>query len=151
MSLASDLTGGIPPSNRTQSVVPVAVPSASGYPVFDTSKGDGGWHSGPPNLGVSELTGDGACDDPFVPDDAGTCRLVEHAASTRIIKKQEISLSQTVSFTLDIMKRLSLRFTSDWQYSLCESMNSLLQCRFDTSISSLPEVNLKKNALSLHR
>ena len=107
MSLASDLTAGILPSNRTQSVVPVAVPGASGYPVFDTSKGEGGWHSGPANLGVSELTADGGCGDPFVPDDAGTCVLVEHAPSTRISKKQEISLSQTGPFALDIINRLS--------------------------------------------
>lgn len=62
--------------------MPVAVPGASGYPVFDTSKGEGGWHSGPPNLGVGELTADGGCGDPFVPDDVGTCVLVEHAPST---------------------------------------------------------------------
>jgi hypothetical protein len=83
--------------------------------MFDTTKGDGGWQSGPPNLGVNELTGDRACGDPFVPDDAGTCMLVEHAPSTRIIKKQEISLSQTVPFTLDSTKRLSLRFNYEWQ------------------------------------
>ncbi len=41
--------------------------------------------------------------------------LVEHAPSTRIIKKQEISLSQTVPFTLDSTKRLSLRFNYEWQ------------------------------------
>src|SRR5260221_13288 len=48
----SSLTGGTSPKNRLQRSLAGVVPGASGSPVFEVSRGEGGWHPGAPSVGV---------------------------------------------------------------------------------------------------
>src|SRR5216683_1510859 len=84
--LISTPAGGTPPGNSAHNCVPVAVPRASRKPKFDVSSGDGGWQPGAPNLGAAEAVEDEVCGDPWATSEAGALVLVEHAASTRIIR-----------------------------------------------------------------
>src|SRR5260221_194093 len=81
------LTGGTPPKNRLQRSLAGVVPGASGSPVFEVSRGEGGWHPGAPSVGVG--AGE-TCDDMGVRVARGSTRggaPEEHDASRTVSKR----------------------------------------------------------------